>query len=496
MKKIILPLIILFIGISSCKQNTNLTLKPFFNGEKWGFIDDDKHIILDAKYDDVMSFSEGFAAIKRNGKWGFINQNGDEVVNPVKYEKVSSFSEKRAMVSLNNLYGFIDENGDEIVAPEKYNYVGSFSNGFAPIRTNNMYGFINRDGEEVISPKYEMVWNFSENMAKVYQNNRFGYINKQGEEIIPIKYNYISKFYNGKALVNQNDVWKFISKNGTESPALDYDYVWEADSKGYYKVFKNDKYGYINNDAKEIILLKYEYTSNFRNNISVVKNNSLYGIINRKGDEIIPIKYINIDQLKEVYLKLTDTKGKISIKDIRGNESIKEPQKVTTTVKKSSGKFTDTRDSNVYTWEKIGNQIWMTENLRYKTKGSKCYPKDCEKYGQYYTWATAQNVCPEGWRLPTIEDWQELINNYGNSSDAFTGLTSDKENSMNLLFGGYIYNSYSFETVGDYGYYWTSTKNMPEDATCIWINKYEKNILQFTSATNHLRNIRCIKENN
>lgn len=74
-------------------------------------------------------------------------------------------------------------------------------------------------------------------------------------------------------------------------------------------------------------------------------------------------------------------------------------------------------DAYAFKEVKIGNQIWMAENLNIPTNtGSKVYNnnKNYEKiYGRLYDWETANKLCPEGWRLPTWEDWNELITYYG-----------------------------------------------------------------------------------
>jgi len=78
--------------------------------------------------------------------------------------------------------------------------------------------------------------------------------------------------------------------------------------------------------------------------------------------------------------------------------------------------FTDPRDGKVYKTVKIGEQIWMAENLNYECEGSVCYnndPANGEKYGRLYDLETAKKACPPGWHLPTMPEWNTLIREIG-----------------------------------------------------------------------------------
>ena len=141
---------------------------------------------------------------------------------------------------------------------------------------------------------------------------------------------------------------------------------------------------------------------------------------------------------------------------------IQDPQ-----VKKVSKTFTDTRDSKQYGVMKMGNALWMKSNLNYNAKGSFCYDnksENCDIYGRLYEWDLAQTVCPAPWRLPSHDDWVNLIENSGNNT-AGKKLKSKNWNGtdnygFSALPGGFT-KAQGFAESGERGYWWTSDTHGP-----------------------------------
>lgn len=169
------------------------------------------------------------------------------------------------------------------------------------------------------------------------------------------------------------------------------------------------------------------------------------------------------------------------------------------------GKLIDYRDDNEYGVALIGNLYWMTENLRYadststpNLKGNSwCYEndsKECEKHGRLYSWNAALDICPEGWHIPSSQEWKALLSYVdANNGDEGVGTSLksvegwDKSDSaatptnrfgFNATASGRRNNDGStFMSTGDQGFYWAS--NEKDEGTAYgWNLRHNIDLLQ------------------
>lgn len=122
---------------------------------KWGLVDHNCNRIIEPRFDYASYFSEGLAAVRKDGKEGFVDTKGETVI-PFNYWQAFSFREGKAQVCFtSDSCGFIDTSGKTVI-PFHYqvNFGGDFHSGLAEVRLHDRYGFIDVNGNVVIPIQY------------------------------------------------------------------------------------------------------------------------------------------------------------------------------------------------------------------------------------------------------------------------------------------------------------------------------------------------------
>ena len=192
-------------------------------------------------------------------------------------------------------------------------------------------------------------------------------------------------------------------------------------------------------------------------------------------------------------------------------------------------------DGNVYKTVKIGDQVWMAENLkvtRYRngnpilhrpeakewsktTDGAYCYYNNDSSnilhFGNLYNWHAindSRNLAPEGWHIPSPEEITTLVNTLkgdtvagGKLKISGAGLWlspnagATNESGFSAVPGGYRFNEDgSFHTMGSNGYWWTTTKSYEIFSWTPRLYEVFADVNRDTQYLNYGLAVRCIKD--
>jgi uncharacterized protein (TIGR02145 family)/uncharacterized repeat protein (TIGR02543 family) len=203
--------------------------------------------------------------------------------------------------------------------------------------------------------------------------------------------------------------------------------------------------------------------------------------------------------------------------------------------------FVDKRNNQTYKKVLIGTQVWMGENLNYNTGDSRCYEgtfwkdgireqlctnnsqgvfecvdlnkltaeESCPKYGRLYSIEAVMNgepysssnpsgvrgACPVGWHVPSIAEWQVLIDYAGGMSVASKKLRAEEEGGgtddfgFSALLGGRG-GPYACERAGDFGNWWSSSTVGSENRG-VWLGRAD--IIEWTTQ-GYWSSVRCVQD--
>ena len=173
--------------------------------------------IVEPQYDGINIIGGEFISFRKNKKTGFMTLNG-QVIIEAKFEDVLEFSEGLVGIKINNKWGYIDLKGNIVIEPQFDDLPGSFSEGLVriakfdrdiysfkeeeTISVRSKFGFADREGRIVIEPTYRHAGNFSEGLAYAGDDGKIGYINRYGDTIIDPIFDWAEDFKNQRAIVS------------------------------------------------------------------------------------------------------------------------------------------------------------------------------------------------------------------------------------------------------------------------------------------------------
>jgi predicted RNA-binding protein with RPS1 domain/competence CoiA-like predicted nuclease len=319
-------------------KNETTKLQLFSKNGKYGF-ECNGVAIVEPTYSEVSEIStEGYIKVKKNKKYGFLNQFG-ELVLPCDYIEAFDICNNKCIVREKSDWYCVDiEKRSQVLLDcfnvEKFNY----SNNLLKItyrNTHREFSEINRGGWSThsnvhtdtvylismdgikINIEFDEVGEFVDGKTKARKNNNWGYIDEQGNIIIPFEYSEIGEFINGKAKAKARKYnnWGYINEQG--NAILE---VIKEIENGLLIGKKFENWGIEDKDRHIIIPFDYERIEMMRNHFVVIKLGR-FQLIKQNGlkEQTVKCSVSGISDFG-VFLEFSGIKGLLHMSEIKRTE--------------------------------------------------------------------------------------------------------------------------------------------------------------------------------
>jgi len=253
--KLLTILLLLYVGlmVTSCQGNGSISSESseitipdtspvetssitpdiiyYAGNELFGMISVTGEVIIQPQYNYLDLFSdEGLARFqdRENGLWGYVDKNGLEVIS-AQYIDANNFSEGLAAVKVDGLFGFVDVTAMIVIEPQFEGVVEGFLFDRCIISKDGKQGIIDQTGKIIVEPQYLSIDLYCENYFIVqFQDHSYGVIDRSGEIMAE---DYVTRIYavtdSGFFFVYQKSGFHFMYDfDGNKSYAL---YIYDSD---------------------------------------------------------------------------------------------------------------------------------------------------------------------------------------------------------------------------------------------------------------------------
>ena len=297
------------------KLSENVTLRSF-SDNKWRVYNKQTGEYTTEKINWVSEAPEtdSLAVYALPGKRGYININTGRIIIDAEandYRKAWVFSDGLAAVMKDGKIGFINDQND-VVIPFQFDYTDKcrmydfgyvFHNGYCAMTdADGNLGLIDKNGNWVVEPEYDEIWAPHKSGYRVIvKDSKHGVLDSTGTIVYPAEYGYISILPDGFVLTKNGKQWQVDFEGNTIQPFM-FDNTYYLNYPIGYNECGEIKYAFAD-------FVKYEVMNS-------------YGIMNRiTGEPITPAIYSDINMLSKELFEvqeydsydwyLIDTKGNV-----------------------------------------------------------------------------------------------------------------------------------------------------------------------------------------
>lgn len=241
-------------------------LMPAYNGEKWGYVDENGREALPFIYEEAVAFNEqGYGAVLFEGTYYTILANGDRygADDGSSYSRMSDVrmvSGSRILGQRDGAYSYFNYDFEPLAATHQYSDITGNACGVAAVQKDGRWGIITDSGERVLDFILEEVA-----------------VNSLG-----------CAFAGDRAMVKENGRWHLIDAEGKPVGSNTYDDAKAPESDGYIAVADaSGKWGFIDRNGEMVISCQYNDAYSFSQHLGAVQTVNDWVYISEQNKTVI-----------------------------------------------------------------------------------------------------------------------------------------------------------------------------------------------------------------
>ena len=182
----------------------------------WGFADEDFRIRIPLVYDKIESFKYGISVVGKDDLKGAINPNG-RVIVPLQYSNVTiDYIRNQITAEKEDGYDLYDIEGRLLLETDFSYFSGYWSQNYATFRKDEKMGAMDFNFQILSEPKYDRIGHFRDRMAWVIIDGKGGFINEDFQIVVPIELDDLEEFALGFSKVKKDGKEYYINTKGEE----------------------------------------------------------------------------------------------------------------------------------------------------------------------------------------------------------------------------------------------------------------------------------------
>lgn len=275
-------------------------------------------------FEEAFSFQSGSAAVKAEGRWFFINRQGQQV-SPF-YEEINELSENLYVVKTRGKYGALDRYGQSVI-PAQFQSLGDFRKGHAVYREEEKYGLVSARND-VWPALYDWLSDIDENGLVLFRLGQgFGLMNSTGERLVAPDYDQILYLSDGLYLLVKRGLYGFFSAEGCFMTDIAFDYPIGKEPgyfyfNGQFRLLKSKQQALMDrNGVLKVPFKAFDEPGFFKDGLLRVRKKGKTGFVDQKLQYRINPEYLEAGDFdlercivkRETGFELIGTKGELYI---------------------------------------------------------------------------------------------------------------------------------------------------------------------------------------